>query len=80
MQVDLTAGHSSIPPKRTATGTLARALGRLEQNPQPNLFGMGPEQDLFKTLSCYVIIIDACVIFHIIKILKFNRRLVEFIS
>ena len=54
MTVNSRPGHSSIPPKRTATGILPRALGRLEQNPQPNLFGKGPERDLFKALAPYV--------------------------
>lgn len=49
-----TSGHSSIPPKTSSIGTLGRALGRLEENPQPNLFGKGPEMDFFASLAPFV--------------------------
>jgi len=56
MSVEGTSGHSSIPPKTTSIGTLGRALGRLEENPQPNLFGKGPEMDFFASMAPFVII------------------------
>ena len=31
--------HSSMPPRETATGILAKAVARLEENPQPSKFG-----------------------------------------
>ncbi|XP_066117632.1 N-fatty-acyl-amino acid synthase/hydrolase PM20D1 [Saccopteryx bilineata] len=42
LQVNVTSGHSSIPPKETSIGILAAAVSRLEQTPMPNMFGSGP--------------------------------------
>jgi Acetylornithine deacetylase/Succinyl-diaminopimelate desuccinylase and related deacylases len=43
-------GHSSIPPKHTAAGILARAVTRLEDNPLPA--GIGPEvSQLFNSVG-----------------------------
>ncbi|XP_008062202.1 N-fatty-acyl-amino acid synthase/hydrolase PM20D1 [Carlito syrichta] len=42
LQVNMTPGHSSTPPKETSIGILAAAVSRLEQTPMPNMFGSGP--------------------------------------
>ncbi|XP_054568173.1 N-fatty-acyl-amino acid synthase/hydrolase PM20D1 [Eptesicus fuscus] len=42
MEVNMTPGHSSAPPKETSIGILAAAVSRLEQTPMPNMFGSGP--------------------------------------
>lgn len=42
LQVNMTPGHSSAPPKETSIGILAAAVSRLEQTPMPNMFGSGP--------------------------------------
>ncbi|XP_027465568.1 N-fatty-acyl-amino acid synthase/hydrolase PM20D1 [Zalophus californianus] len=42
LQVNMTPGHSSAPPKETSIGVLAAAISRLEQTPMPNMFGSGP--------------------------------------
>ncbi|XP_067585318.1 N-fatty-acyl-amino acid synthase/hydrolase PM20D1 [Pseudorca crassidens] len=42
LQVNMTPGHSSAPPKETSIGILAAAVSRLEQTPMPNMFGGGP--------------------------------------
>nr|XP_017499059.2 N-fatty-acyl-amino acid synthase/hydrolase PM20D1 isoform X1 [Manis javanica]XP_036871234.1 N-fatty-acyl-amino acid synthase/hydrolase PM20D1 isoform X2 [Manis javanica] len=42
LQVNMTPGHSSAPPKETSVGILATAVSRLEQTPMPNMFGDGP--------------------------------------
>lgn len=44
-------GHSSMPEGETTIATLARAITRLEENPHPNMFGTGPEKDLFTHLA-----------------------------
>ncbi|XP_007077201.1 N-fatty-acyl-amino acid synthase/hydrolase PM20D1 [Panthera tigris] len=41
LQVNMTPGHSSAPPKETSIGILAAAVSRLEQTPMPNMFGSG---------------------------------------
>ncbi|XP_075396669.1 N-fatty-acyl-amino acid synthase/hydrolase PM20D1 isoform X2 [Tenrec ecaudatus] len=41
LQVNMTPGHSSAPPKETSIGILAAAVSRLEQTPLPNMFGEG---------------------------------------
>ncbi|XP_011371269.1 N-fatty-acyl-amino acid synthase/hydrolase PM20D1 [Pteropus vampyrus] len=41
LQVNMTPGHSSAPPKETSIGILAAAVSRLEQTPMPNMFGDG---------------------------------------
>ena len=35
LTVERTGGHSSMPPRHTAVGTLSRAITRLEDNPMP---------------------------------------------
>jgi carboxypeptidase PM20D1 len=35
LSVEDTGGHSSVPPRHTAIGVLARAIHRLEENPMP---------------------------------------------
>ncbi|XP_037090200.1 N-fatty-acyl-amino acid synthase/hydrolase PM20D1-like [Pollicipes pollicipes] len=45
------AGHSSIPPVPTAVGRLARAVNRLHADPQPVLFGRGPEMELLRVMG-----------------------------
>ncbi|XP_047561369.1 N-fatty-acyl-amino acid synthase/hydrolase PM20D1 [Lutra lutra] len=42
LQVNMSPGHSSAPPKETTIGVLAAAVSRLEQTPMPNMFGSGP--------------------------------------
>ncbi|KAI6051314.1 N-fatty-acyl-amino acid synthase/hydrolase PM20D1 isoform X2 [Marmota monax] len=41
LQVNMTPGHSSVPPKETSIGILSAALSRLEQTPMPNMFKSG---------------------------------------
>ncbi|XP_063469726.1 N-fatty-acyl-amino acid synthase/hydrolase PM20D1 isoform X5 [Symphalangus syndactylus] len=41
LQVNMTSGHSSAPPKETSIGILAAAISRLEQTPMPIIFGSG---------------------------------------
>ncbi|PNJ00449.1 PM20D1 isoform 3 [Pan troglodytes] len=41
LQVNMTSGHSSAPPKETSIGILAAAVSRLEQTPMPIIFGSG---------------------------------------
>ena len=43
--------HSSIPPKQSVVGVLARAVAQLEANPQPSRFGTGVESDMFAYLA-----------------------------
>jgi carboxypeptidase PM20D1 len=43
-------GHSSAPPRRTAIGKLARALGRLEANPMPARLS-GPIREMFAAVA-----------------------------
>ncbi|XP_018101973.1 N-fatty-acyl-amino acid synthase/hydrolase PM20D1 isoform X2 [Xenopus laevis] len=51
LTVNRSPGHSSMPPSETSIGILAAAVSRLEQNAMPNMFGEGPEQDMFERLS-----------------------------
>ncbi|KZS05783.1 putative Carboxypeptidase PM20D1 [Daphnia magna] len=51
LSVEMTPGHSSIPPKETAIGVLAKAVLALETNPHPSMFGHGPEMDFFSYIS-----------------------------
>lgn len=44
-------GHSSMPPKETAIGILAKAVAALENNPHDSMFGRGPEVDFFSYLA-----------------------------
>ncbi|PNJ53281.1 PM20D1 isoform 3 [Pongo abelii] len=41
LQVNMTSGHSSAPPKETSIGILAAAVSRLEQTQMPIIFGSG---------------------------------------
>ena len=43
-------GHSSMPPKQTAVGVLAKALARLEANPMPARLN-APTRKMFQTLG-----------------------------
>jgi len=43
-------GHSSIPPRQTAIGKIARAVGRLEENRFPASL-QSPASDMFDTLA-----------------------------
>ncbi|MAL78703.1 MAG: hypothetical protein CMN55_06245 [Sneathiella sp.] len=45
-----TGGHSSIPPRTTAIGKIARAITRLEENRLPATL-QSPASDMFDTLS-----------------------------
>jgi carboxypeptidase PM20D1 len=51
LNVEMSPGHSSIPPKETAIGVLAKAVSALETNPHPSMFGNGPEMDFFSYIS-----------------------------
>ncbi|KAM6216594.1 N-fatty-acyl-amino acid synthase/hydrolase PM20D1 [Rhynchocyon petersi] len=51
LQVNMTPGHSSAPPKETSIGILAAAVSRLEQTPLPNMFGDGPLKTTLKLLA-----------------------------
>lgn len=51
LQVNMTPGHSSAPPKETSIGILAAALSRLERTPMPNLFGKGTLMMTLKQLA-----------------------------
>ncbi|XP_051805274.1 N-fatty-acyl-amino acid synthase/hydrolase PM20D1.2-like [Acanthochromis polyacanthus] len=51
LSVSVLPGHSSIPPTETCIGILATAVKRLEENPMPRLFGLGPERDTFEHLA-----------------------------
>ncbi|XP_062315377.1 N-fatty-acyl-amino acid synthase/hydrolase PM20D1.2-like [Osmerus eperlanus] len=44
-------GHSSMPPRESSIGILAAAIRRLEENPMPRMFGLGPERDTFEQLA-----------------------------
>jgi carboxypeptidase PM20D1 len=50
LTVEAKGGHSSMPPKSTAVGRLARAVHRLEANPLPAAIG-GPVAAMFDYLS-----------------------------
>ena len=54
LKVDGIPGHSSMPPRETAIGILARAVANLEESRQPSLFGNGPEVDFFQYLAPHV--------------------------
>uniref|UniRef100_A0A672JFA4 Peptidase M20 dimerisation domain-containing protein n=1 Tax=Salarias fasciatus TaxID=181472 RepID=A0A672JFA4_SALFA len=51
LSVSTVPSHSSIPPRETSIGILAAAVKRLEENPMPRLFGMGPEKAMFEHLA-----------------------------
>ncbi|ELW47741.1 putative carboxypeptidase PM20D1 [Tupaia chinensis] len=51
LQVSMTPGHSSAPPKETSIGILAAAVSRLEQTPMPNMFGSGTLEMTMKQLA-----------------------------
>ena len=45
--------HSSIPPKETTIGALAKAITNLEDNRQPSRFGLGPEYDTVRYAAAH---------------------------
>jgi carboxypeptidase PM20D1 len=47
------SGHSSMPPRRTAIGKLARAIYRIEENPMPARI-IQPVREMFDAASPYV--------------------------
>ncbi|XP_041084868.1 N-fatty-acyl-amino acid synthase/hydrolase PM20D1.2-like [Polyodon spathula] len=51
LSVSTETGHSSMPPSETSIGILAAAVSRLERNPMPRLFGLGPELATFEHLA-----------------------------
>ncbi|XP_024149730.1 N-fatty-acyl-amino acid synthase/hydrolase PM20D1.2 isoform X2 [Oryzias melastigma] len=51
LSVSMTPGHSSIPPRESSIGILSAAIKRLEDNPMPRLFGLGPERETFEHLA-----------------------------
>lgn len=54
LSVEMNPGHSSIPPKETSIGVLAKAVAALEANPHPSVFGKGPEMDFFSYMAPFV--------------------------
>lgn len=54
LSVNQTGGHSSMPEKESCIGILSAAVARLESNPQPSMFGSGPEKDTFEHLAPYM--------------------------
>lgn len=51
LEVEGEGGHSSIPPRNSAVSRLAAAIHKLEVNPQPSMFGTGPEAQLFPYIA-----------------------------
>ncbi|XP_059487355.1 N-fatty-acyl-amino acid synthase/hydrolase PM20D1-like [Neocloeon triangulifer] len=51
LEVTGTLQHSSFPPAETPIGILGRAVGKLEENKHPIVFGTGPESDTFHYVS-----------------------------
>ncbi|XP_062397951.1 N-fatty-acyl-amino acid synthase/hydrolase PM20D1.2-like [Sardina pilchardus] len=51
LSVATAPGHSSMPPAEGSIGILAAAVKRLEDNPMPRLFGLGPERGTFEHLA-----------------------------
>lgn len=51
LEVEGPGGHSSIPPANSAVTRLAKAIVALEDNPQPSMFGQGPEADMLAYLA-----------------------------
>ena len=58
LSVEGEGGHSSIPPKTQAVGILSDAVQRLYNNPQPSMFGNGPEEDMLSFLAPKVCILQ----------------------
>ncbi|XP_012935587.1 N-fatty-acyl-amino acid synthase/hydrolase PM20D1.2 [Aplysia californica] len=50
LSVDAPPGHSSMPPRESTIGILARAVHKLESNPHPSVLGQGIETDMFQAL------------------------------
>ncbi|CAG0884080.1 unnamed protein product [Cyprideis torosa] len=51
----MSSGHSSMPAKETAIGTLSKAIGRLEDQPQPSQFVRdSPEYSMIEALAEHV--------------------------
>ncbi|BFZ10867.1 hypothetical protein BsWGS_13906 [Bradybaena similaris] len=44
-------GHSSMPPKESTIGILAKAVHRLESNPHPSMLGTGVETEFLESLA-----------------------------
>ena len=53
MQVQGKQTHSSMPPKESTVGILAKAIAKLEDNPQPSQFGKGPEYDTIRYAAAH---------------------------
>ncbi|XP_039604426.1 N-fatty-acyl-amino acid synthase/hydrolase PM20D1.2-like [Polypterus senegalus] len=51
LTVTMKPGHSSTPPRETTIGILSTAVSRLERNPLPSKFGLGPEKAMFEHLA-----------------------------
>ncbi|XP_046355018.2 N-fatty-acyl-amino acid synthase/hydrolase PM20D1-like [Haliotis rufescens] len=51
LRVKGSASHSSMPPRESSIGILARAVHRLETVGHPSMFGHGPEKDMFEHLA-----------------------------
>lgn len=51
LSVSMVPGHASMPPRESTIGILAAAVKRLEDNPMPRSFGLGPERGMFEHLA-----------------------------
>ncbi|XP_030668371.1 N-fatty-acyl-amino acid synthase/hydrolase PM20D1 isoform X2 [Nomascus leucogenys] len=51
LQVNMTSGHPSAPPKEASIGILAAAISRLEQTPMPIIFGSGTVVTVLRQLA-----------------------------
>jgi carboxypeptidase PM20D1 len=51
------SGHSSMPPKHTAIGKLARAIVRIEENPMPTRL-IAPVREMFEAASAHLPFIE----------------------
>ena len=51
------SGHSSMPPKHTAIGKLARAIVRVEENPMPTRL-IAPVREMFEAASAHLPFIE----------------------
>ena len=57
MTVNGKAGHSSFPPEQTTIGILSNAVAKIEDNPQPSMFGKGLEVKILEDLAPHVSLI-----------------------
>ncbi|CAL1545093.1 unnamed protein product [Lymnaea stagnalis] len=58
-------GHSSMPPKESTIGILAKAIHKLESNPHPSMLGYGAETAMLEQLAPEMNVIQRFVIANI---------------